>query len=116
MRDTASSTAYKPKGREPGWRKPPPPPRPDSSTNVFDIDRWCLEGDCSRTWLHEEWKAGRGPKRVRLGKGKVKIFEPPREYFERVAHEQVAAKAAPVQPVVQPSTQEMLRPGDPDEL
>ena len=74
-------------GRRIGWRKPPLAPRPHTETSVFDIDRWCLDGDFSRTWLYSEWAAGRGPKRVRIG-GKVKIIETPREYCERIAIEQ----------------------------
>ena len=88
MTYTASATRV----RAFGWRKPPPAARPDSSTSVFDIDRWCRDADCSRTWLHSEWAAGRGPKRVRAG-GKVKVLESPREYFERVAHEQLDSEA-----------------------
>lgn len=89
------------RGRPFGWRKPPPAPRPDSATSVFDIDRWCRDADCSRTWLHGEWAAGRGPKRVRAG-GKVKILESPREYFERVAREQGTDQVAAA-PSAQPS-------------
>jgi hypothetical protein len=80
MTDSASA----PRGRAFGWRKPPPAARPETPTTVFDINRWCRDADCSRTWLHSEWAAGRGPKRVRAG-GKVKVLESPREYFERVA-------------------------------
>jgi len=65
-------------------------PRPHTEGSVWDIKRWCLDGDFSRTWLYGEWASGRGPKRVRVG-GKVKILEAPREYCERVSKEQVAS-------------------------
>lgn len=82
-----TNTTATSRGRQQGWRKPPPRGRPDSSGNVYDIERWNLEGDTSATWLYGEWAAGRGPRRVRAG-GKVKILESPREYFERVAEQQ----------------------------
>jgi hypothetical protein len=93
MTNTASSA----RGRPFGWRKPALAARPDSSTAVYDIERWCRDSDCSRTWLHCEWAAGRGPKRVRAG-GKVKILESPREYFERLARERDTEQATAAQP------------------
>jgi hypothetical protein len=93
-----TNTASSPRGRPFGWRKPPPTPRPDSAANVFTIELWCIGSGRSRTWLHSEWSAGRGPKRVRFGGkvldgklrgGTVTILESPREYFERVAREQL---------------------------
>lgn len=82
------------RGRQTGWRKPPLEDRPHTETSVFDIDRWCRDGDFSRTWVYAEWTAGRGPHRVRIG-GKVKITESPREYCERIARDQVASHQAP---------------------
>jgi hypothetical protein len=89
--DKAANPARR--GRQFGWRKPPLEDRPHTETSVFDIDRWCRDGDFSRTGLYAEWTAGRGPKRVRIG-GKIKIIESPREYCERIALDQAAGHQA----------------------
>jgi hypothetical protein len=88
-----------PRGRPFGWRKPPIAKRPDSTTNVFSVDRWCLEADKSRAWLYSQWAAKKGPRRVRIGVT-VTILESPLEYLERVAREQ-SIDQAPIPPSTQ---------------
>jgi hypothetical protein len=68
-------------------------PRLSTEGTVWDVKRWCLGADFSRTWLYEEWALGRGPRRVRIG-GKVKILETPREYCERISKEQGASSGS----------------------
>jgi hypothetical protein len=82
-----AKSAATPRGRKIGWRKPPLQSRVHSDTSTFSIGRWCIEADCSRTWLYHEWTQGQGPNRVRVG-GKIMIVESPRDYALRVAQEQ----------------------------